>query len=463
MLYQHAGVHFDIAPVAKSWQILPSHLLRDELLRSLWYLHSQPPLMNLVVGVAMHSPWDLSTTLHGVFLTMGVALTVVLYFLALELRVPRSVATVGVGLLIASPSLVLYENWVFSTYPTLLFLALSTLYFARSARRPNAVNMSVFGLSLAGLTLTRSTYHVAGAFVVVFVLFRLVGRVRKRAFVVAVVLPVVVVAGLQVKNLVLFGQPAMSSWAGMNLAHMVLSNNAVDVRHEVDEGKLSRYATISPFGTLAVYGVPPSRTGVAALDIPNKGNDPNLNNFAYLKISKQYFKDSLHYIERHPGRYLQLVDASFRTMFTSPADYSWIDVNHRAIFDLAQLEHKVLGQRQETYPIAELDPARYAPQSENVEWVVALAYLGVIACGVILVIGALKRRSLHMSSARLAVAYVAITVAYGVFASNMFELGENMRFRFETDPVVAIASLAVLCAIARRFRQVRRKRIVGVS
>jgi hypothetical protein len=53
-----AGVEFDSVGVQIYWQILPYHLLRDELWTSLWYLHSQPPLFNLLLGLAFQvSEW----------------------------------------------------------------------------------------------------------------------------------------------------------------------------------------------------------------------------------------------------------------------------------------------------------------------------------------------------------------------------------------------------------------------
>lgn len=48
-----AGVRFDMTPLEEFWQYLDVNLLRSRLLESLWYLHSQPPLYNLYLGLVL--------------------------------------------------------------------------------------------------------------------------------------------------------------------------------------------------------------------------------------------------------------------------------------------------------------------------------------------------------------------------------------------------------------------------
>ncbi len=49
-----AGVRFDASPLGYFLQYLDPHLLRARLGESLWYLHSQPPLFNLLLGELEH-------------------------------------------------------------------------------------------------------------------------------------------------------------------------------------------------------------------------------------------------------------------------------------------------------------------------------------------------------------------------------------------------------------------------
>ncbi len=328
VVYARAGVKFDTTTIAKSWQILPPDLLQHHLLQSLWYLHAQPPLLDLIAGIALKLPWSSDASLHVLFVVLGLALAVVVFELAVELGAPLFLAFATTALLICSPSTALYESWFFGTYPTALFLVSVVLFFARTVRTRSPAGALGCTGAMALLVLTRPTYHALIA-VVLLVVLMLITRPRawSRRWSAAIAAPVVLVVALQVKNLVQFQQPTLSSWTGMNLAHMIFRNDADIVRFDEAHGRLSNTALVPPFSALAAYGVTPPRTGVPALDRPTKGNDPNFNNQRYIAISRQYFKDALKFVTHHPGAYAALVADSFRTSFTSPIDYSWIEAN----------------------------------------------------------------------------------------------------------------------------------------
>jgi hypothetical protein len=54
-----AGVRFDMTPVSGQvdvWQLLDLNQLQHNLIQSIWYLHSQPPLYNLFSGLLLQLP-----------------------------------------------------------------------------------------------------------------------------------------------------------------------------------------------------------------------------------------------------------------------------------------------------------------------------------------------------------------------------------------------------------------------
>src|SRR6266568_2252813 len=55
-----AGRNFDVATLGNGMPILDRELLLNDLWRSLWYLHSQPPLFNLFVALILRIPGDLA-------------------------------------------------------------------------------------------------------------------------------------------------------------------------------------------------------------------------------------------------------------------------------------------------------------------------------------------------------------------------------------------------------------------
>ena len=85
-----AGVRFDVTPLDDFWQFVEPDLLRTRLLESLYYLHSQPPLFNLALGVGLKvfgSEFGLAA--HVVYIVLGVTWTFALFVLLVKVGVPR--------------------------------------------------------------------------------------------------------------------------------------------------------------------------------------------------------------------------------------------------------------------------------------------------------------------------------------------------------------------------------------
>jgi hypothetical protein len=52
-LYSNAGVRFDAGTITRTWHFIDLYLLKNDLWRSIYYIHTQPPLMNLLTGVGL--------------------------------------------------------------------------------------------------------------------------------------------------------------------------------------------------------------------------------------------------------------------------------------------------------------------------------------------------------------------------------------------------------------------------
>jgi hypothetical protein len=281
IVFALTGGRFDDTLLRSGWQYLDPHLLRHDLFRSLWYLHSQPPLFNLLLGGVVHLPTATSGTLQALFLLTGAALVVGLYLLMLELGTPRAVAWIGALLFSIFPATLAYENYALYTYAVATMLCWSALAAARYART-RRVGWGVATVALlSAVALTRASYHLVWIVVAVGLLLFAIRPPDRRA-VVAMMLPVLVVAGWYVKNFAVFGTFSSSSWVGMNMAHTVFSEvPRADLERLVAEGKLSRDVLIGPFKPLSAYGVAPGHTGVPALDeLRTSTGLVNLNNRA---------------------------------------------------------------------------------------------------------------------------------------------------------------------------------------
>ena len=108
-----AGVRFDAGFLDLALQHLDNAMLRDHLVESIWYLHTQPPLWNLVLGLVLDfSPLDPGVSFGLLFLTLGAVLVGVTYRLLVRLRVRRLVALVATIVITCSPTTIHYENWL---------------------------------------------------------------------------------------------------------------------------------------------------------------------------------------------------------------------------------------------------------------------------------------------------------------------------------------------------------------
>jgi len=338
------------------------------------------------------------------------------------------------------------------------------------------------------LALTRSTYHliwVLGAALFVALACRRRIPARRLAL---VLLPLVLVPGLYVKNLVVFGRFTGSTWLGMNLAHITLDQaDDEDLRALVADGTLSRRALIPSFGPLSTYpddGSPPD--GVAVLDQEiAQGGLPNFNNRRYMAISDRYLEDSLAYMRARPGEYARAVGAALRFALLPASDYPFVDRNRAHVHGLDTFASAALGLQARPFDdrVAILYPERLAPSWLQVSWTAALAYLATIAVGPIVWLARLarlRRRGVVGQQDRpgavdldgidgagssapaldraalLTLLFAGATVAFASLSGVLLEIGENNRFRFETDPLVLAATTALVVHAASALRRSRR-------
>ena len=274
-------------------------------------------------------------------------------------------------------------------------------------------------------------------------------RPQWRRALVAVMVPLALVVGLYVKNSVQFGEPESSTWFGMNLADMLFSRNPPGLRADIATNHVSHQALIVPFVPLSRYkDVVLPHTGVPALDAASDHGQANYNNKAYIAISNRYLKDAVHFVARHPTVYLRRVGASYRVASTSAADYAAFRGNRSHISVAVGLQNRLLGQVYDLVPPA---PGGNRPGAGEVAWLVVLQYAAVTVAGAALALRAVRRRGPPLTVAQRSFLLVAILVVYATITDNIVELGDNNRYRFETDPLVCVAAVALVAyALIRR-------------
>ncbi len=470
-VFYWVGVRFDPSeiqggPDSDPWQLLDRHLLRTQLLSSIWHLQSQPPLFNLFCGflLKLPAPWE-QPVAKFVFLGLGLVIVLSTYQALVDLRVPRWLSSTVAILVILDPSNILYENWLSYAYPTAAALSFSVLCCVRYLRTTKLAWGTGFLLSLAAAILLNSSYQWLWLLVIV-VLLLVAFRGRWRRTLAVAVLPVVLVGTWYVKDYVQFGTFTTSSWLGMNLADIAL----LDAPHGVvdrlvKQGTLTPLAQLFPFAPLPDY-IPKwaklPHTGVPALDeVTKRDGQPNYNNLAFVKISQEYLHDDLVFIRTEPGDYLAMVSRS-ATLFLVPGDeYPFVSRTETKISHWTRLYDGVVLWQLSNNEDAGIRAIFYdqPPEPSQVPYAVVLEWLLALLGAPIVAV--LLWKSDRPTATTLL--FLWITVGYAYVTTSFLEFGDNERFRFEVGTPPTIAAVAASVALTRYFRSRRERETVSDS
>jgi hypothetical protein len=452
-LYLRAGLKFDNTPPRYYYQFIDPQLLKDRLLESLWYLHSQPPLFNLLTGLLYQFFSPQSKVYQFLFLVVGLFLGLALYWLGLRLGLRRWLSALLAAWFMVSPATVLYENLYFYTYVVAFLLVLSALALSRFLETDHFWWGLGFAALAACLCLTWAIFHLFWM-IAVLALAAVYCRDRRRLVWIALV-PVLIVTGWYVKNDLLFGNFGSSSWMGMNLSHVTFLSPLTpqSVREELmDQGKLSPYPVTDAFRPISSYEgilpVPPAR-GIPVLDEKLKSTEAiNFNHPFYIALSNRMAKEAIHFVRAYPGVYLTSVRQGLSIYFHSGSDY--LLFKERPTLALETWWDRIFYGQLKSYE----GDYRY-------RWVTDPAQVGsllVVAYAAAIIYG-LKIVFTHDRYARDVVgtvAFITFTILYFTVMANFLDLGENNRFRFVLDPLVLVVfGLLLQNAVLSHWRKSR--------
>ncbi len=440
LLARALGIPFASETLGTLYQYLDPEILKNDLARGLYYLHAQPPLFNLGLGLILKVAPTAFALLMG---AAALALLLAMAWLLRRLAVPLWIAGAVCLLFALSPSFLVYRNWLFYTLPVALLLVvcgIALLLYCESGRKLPLISFAVLAFAVM---MTRSLFHPLWLVAVVLAILPFLDPRKRRGLAVAAVAPLLFVNLWFLKNRFLVGSYNGSTWLGLSLAkRWPLSQD--EVRELKDSGVLPPYWQRRPFQEpleLAVFGFFDEAEPFVhpALDSPYKTNgEPNFNHRDYVAISDALLDGNLRLIRRFPGRYLDRT-ATALLLFLQPGpnsvhflvDYDFERV-HRYRDSLTR--YLFLGGRVER-PIRMLDP------SPNLLLLIFPALLGVGAWS--LRRGPVEHRVLH--------AFMLVTVLWVTAVANLVEIGENDRMRWEVEPFLAIW---VAC-VGSRFSRIR--------
>jgi hypothetical protein len=445
VLARAVGIRFASETLGTLYQYLDPAILQEDLARGLYYLHAQPPLFNLALGVVLKLfPESFPIAFSMLMGASALALLLAMAWLMLRLGAPGWIAGVIVLSFALSPNFLVYRNWLFYTLPVALMLVVSGIALLRYLDGGGTLALVSFYAVAGAAMMTRSVFHPLWLVLSLAAVLPFAPRRERRRLIVASVAPLLVVGLLFLKNQLLVGTFNGSSWLGLSLSkRWPLSQE--EVKELKDSETIPSFWERRPFQEpreLAVHGFfkHGSPSVHPALDAPYKTNgEPNFNHRDYAAISEALLEGNLRLIHRFPGRYLERT-ATALLLFLQPGPNSvhfLVDYDFDRVHRYRDLltRYVFLGGRVER-PIRMLDP------SPNLLLVVfpLLLCVGVWS----LRRGPAEHRAIH--------AYMLVTVLWVTAVSNLVEIGENDRMRWEIEPLLAIwvATLATALVTVRR-------------
>ena len=452
-VYDRIGFEFQVDAVNDYWQMIDPLLLQTDLWRSLLYLHSQPPMLNLFTGLVLQwFPAASQSAFHAVYFLTGLILAWSVYRLGLALELPTWLSLVASALFTISPPIVLYEHWLFYTYPVAAALALAGVALHRFVRTKKFWWGFLFFSLLAFVALSWSLFHLVWLVAIVSSLIYFMPN-RKKVFL-AALLPLTLVIGWYGKNYFLFGEFTASTWAGMNLSNATTYRlPSQETSRLIQSGKLSPFAQIPSFSAPEAYfNLLPNTplTGIPLLDETRKSNGRiNFHHVIYIEVNHFYLQDSLQVIRIHPTLYLHSFVQSLYIFFHSASDYDFLDLNRAYIISFETGWNRLFfGQWDMNESLAERTETL---SLRHTGWLILLGYL-IAICGPVRYLRQ-ATTALHDEKTPL-LFFMAFNLIYLALVGNLFELGENNRFRFVVDSFILLSFLFVITNAIRTKRRI---------
>ena len=456
-VYYVLGVRFDSSLVlGDSMSLVPYDLLQSSLLESVWHFHSQPPLFSLFCGiiVKLFGGWP-TAVFHVVFILTGLILVGGLYTLMVSLGIPYRLAAILTALFSISPDTILYENIIFYTYPVAMMLVLSGLtlyrYVKTADRRWGLATFALWSL----IILTRSMFHLVWFVAGVMIVLVLIPRLWKRTLMLALI-PFLLAFGWYVNNYMMFGFFGSSSWMGMNLARITVNVLTPEERVALArEGEVSELVFLRPFPGFWQFSgnidVPRAdSTGVPILDLQHfRSGFSNYNHMVQLGLAGRFLEDSFTIIRKNPVRYVSRCLTNSYGLYFAPTN---------AFFFLFETETVYKNNYRLLEPFIRVWNAvwygDFSSEVENSAWFILALYPLIIGYWLYRLMRSF--RTMRKNAPFYSVIFFALmTVLYVTLIGNLFELGENMRFRYNVDPLMLTLFGLMLVDLLNGFNRSR--------
>lgn len=426
------------------WQTISIDLLRAVPLESLWHLHAQPPLHN-VLGALLANlfyPHHLEA-LHTLHMLLGAGIAWMLYAITRQMSGSRALALIcALGGAALNPALFLYEANLLYDIPTAFLLVLAAWMLVQRAHT-FATLWPLYGFTAAvtALTLLRSMYHPLLLIIVIVFGIALAGPHWRRFIVVAAMIAALPFAW-SAKNAAQFGFWGTSSWTGQNVWKIVVTGyTPAELRALADVGiiepMLAEVERFSPPSDYRAYGYDQT----SPVPVLSRDDYHNINIPA---ISATYGRGALALLRHDPGRYLRQAFIAY-SIFTCPAtDFPYLEQN------AARIPAHVSFYADVLYLSGPIQNWLILMCSSH--YLIIPISLGAYLLPALFRCRLAPRRWAALARADPIMLFCAVAILYTTAAGVFLEIPENARFKFLIEPLLWAFTLTLIYRQMGRLR-----------
>jgi hypothetical protein len=428
-------IRMSIRPLYSYWQYLDVETLKHHLLAGVWFDHAQPPVFNLFLGGMLKVFGESAMAFEIVFKVISLGNGLLLYaFIRKITRIPKLPLLITL-LYLLSPATCIFESELFYTSFVSLLLLIAVSFIYRFHENSSLANLSGIFLPMVLLCLMRSVYHILWLLAMASVLLIYYRRKGFARMLPVALLGLLFVGAWYTKNKLVFGKFTLSTWMGMNLARNVFHDQEV-----TDSSRIEAFGTFSRISDYKKFTDPEYEEKYRGLNdrdlLQEFKNDSfvNENNVNYIPVAGLFEKAAIAHIRADPGAYLRNVVQSAILFFAPATTYSLAEKQAVKIkyFDIVYSFNLV--------------HFAHSKQARRVALILSAIPKLLIYLLVFWIIARKSLRKKNISSWNL---FILLSLGFVFVVSSFLEHYENMRFRFETEPVFLILAAQAIDLVCR--------------
>ena len=347
ILYYYFGVRFEFFP--SYWQILPLDLLKNDLLKTLFYNFSQPPLLNFLVGLGLKIGNHI-LFLHLFYLIMGLIAFVNFYRILLYFNSAKFSFFLTLILMIM-PLTILWENHGYKDYLTMCFLINCIFYSLKLIDKNYYKQYFFLSINLILISILRETFHYF--WVLIFIIFEFFLNKRLKKTIFLFLTTAIFILPFYIKNLIIFNKFQIAGWMYENLTQKTLyvqqmkNGEHLFLKKLIFKDDFHFNSFISQLSDLQENTFQSPLYYIDKLNYKYKYQHPLLqsetfHNEVMLKVDEIRKKDFFLYLKNYPEVFVVTVFNSLsRHYFNSSENFLFIENNVKKIPKLVLLSHCV--------------------------------------------------------------------------------------------------------------------------